>query len=537
MISAERNGRIALKNGKKSPCHRSQISLLTGIDIAHGSEVPLYRQIYNELKRLIHAGALTPGTLLSSPRVLANQIKCSRHTVATAYDYLVDEGMLFSEHGVGTFVAKLPADMIPDGMLRRDDDLATFSMPPLSAFGRHLTEMRARDEADPLQIVGASDSSLFPFEIWNRIHSRIWGGGKKLLGASPLKSKHLDLREAICRLVQRTRGIQCSRDQVLITSGTTQSLDLLMRVLLDPGNKMIVENPGRPKAALLARAQGLELVPVDVDAAGLDVELGIDLAFDARAALVTASHHYPTGATLSLERRIQLLSWASRTGGWIFEDDYDGELVSDRQPILPLFSLGRNNRVAYMGTFSKSIGSHLRIGYIIAHPDVVLALEAARYYIDYFPPLMPQPVLATFIEEGYLESHIRRMKKIYSERQYLTKQEIALKAAGRFELDIQSPSLFLPAWLVAAGGTLTDKDVARLARSAGIPAFDMSSLYLTPPRRQGIVLGTGRMDVKTIPEKIESLARLLSRSGVTRDTLNGPPTWVARAPVPQPRHI
>ncbi|HEV2510272.1 PLP-dependent aminotransferase family protein [Bosea sp. (in: a-proteobacteria)] len=511
MTVVERDNAISLKRRDRSPCHRSQISLLTGLDIAHESKVPLYRQIYGELKRLILDGALAPGVMLSSPRALADQIKCSRHTVATAYDYLVYEGMLRSEHGVGTFVSELAAEMVSDRLLRRDGDATAFSMPPLSRFGQRLTEMSSRDETDPLQLFGASDSSLFPFEIWNRIHSRVWGGGKKRLGMSPLIGGHPDLREAISRLVQRTRGIQATPEQILITSGTTQSLDLLMRVLLDPGDKLMVENPGRPKAALLARAQGIELVPVDVDAAGLDVELGTDLACDARAALVTASHHYPTGATLSLERRIQLLSWASRTGGWIFEDDYDGELVAAGQPILPLFSLGRNNRVVYMGTFSKSIGSHLRIGYIIAHHEIISAIESARYYIDYFPPLTPQPVLATFIEGGHLESHIRRMRKVYSERQYLAKQEITRQAEGLFELSSEAPSLFLPAWLAAAE-PLTDKDIARLARSAEIPAFDMSSMYLTAARRQGIVLGTGRMDLKTIPEKIGLFIRLLNRS-------------------------
>ncbi|QEL22903.1 PLP-dependent aminotransferase family protein [Bosea sp. F3-2] len=495
----------------KAHCSRAQISLLTGINVDQNDAVPLYRRIYNELKRLIFEGKLSPGVMLSSPRVLANQLECSRHTVATAYDYLVYEGVLRSEHGVGTFVAESAAEVAALSLPDPARETATFSMPPLSRFGQRLNEENSQDETDPLKIFGASDSTLFPFELWSRIHSRVWGRGRRRPDTSLLIQGHPDLRHAICRLVHRTRGIQASPEQVLITCGTTQSLDLLLRVLLDPGDKLMVENPGRPKAARLARAQGIQLIPVDVDAAGLNVANGIEIASDARAVLVTASHHYPTGATLSLERRLELLSWASRTGGWIFEDDYDGELIAAARPILPLFSLSENNRIVYMGTFSKSVGSHLRVAYIIAHPKVISALGSARYYIDYFPALLPQPVLAAFIEEGHLEAHIQRMRKIYSERQDLARKEITRQAHDAFELSLGAPSLFLPAWL-SATEPLNDKDVARFARSADIPAFDISSMYLTPRPRQGIVLGTGRMSSAAIPQRIGRFVGILNSS-------------------------
>jgi GntR family transcriptional regulator/MocR family aminotransferase len=484
---------------------RSQASLLPSIRVDKGSARPMYWQIYDEVKRLVVDGVIPGGTSMPSPRLVASEFGCSRHTVATAYDYLVAEGILVTSHGVGTFVSNLPGLPINGAWVG-----ARLAHVPraldVSRFAAKLERVGSdRDEEDPLQRFGTPDTERFPWELWSKIHTRVWSRPERTLLQSSSAQGYAGLRRAICDLAHRTRGIRATPDQVLITAGTTQSLDLLLRALLDPGNSIWLEDPGRPKAKMLVKALGMTPIAVPVDEHGLQVDVAEEQAQDAKAVLITASHHYPTGATLSLERRIRLLSWANRTGGWIFEDDYDGEIIADGRPILPIYSLGQNDRVVYMGTFSKSISPQLRLGYLICHPNLVRLLVTLRYFIDYFPPMNIQPVLAEFINGGHLESHIRRMRRTYRERQARFTSEIKTQGADEFALFPSAPTLFQTLGMRDTPDVFLDRELAQRARKIGIPANALSSFYFQAPPRPGVIVGTGRLDIGAIPTAVNRL--------------------------------
>jgi GntR family transcriptional regulator/MocR family aminotransferase len=492
---------------------RAQASLLPGIRIDRNSARAMYWQLYDEVKRLVLEGVIPGGTSMPSPRLVAAEFGCSRHTVATAYDYLVAEGILGASHGVGTFVSHLPGLPIGGG----GQDL------PAGACARALSVSRfasglqedpiLRDEEDPLQTFGIPDSTRFPWELWSKLHAQVWSSPKQTLLRSSSPQGYEGLRRAICELAHRTRGIRATPDQVLITSGTTQSLDILLRALLDKGDGVWLEDPGRPKAAKLITALGMEALPVPVDGSGLQIDVAERTAPDARAALITASHHYPTGATLSLERRIHLLSWANRTGAWIFEDDYDGEIIADGHPIQPIYSLGQNDRVVYMGTFSKSISPQLRIGYLICSPELIQVLVRIRYYLDYFPSMSIQPVLAAFIDRGHLDSHIRKMRRAYRERQALFAAEVEKQGSEEFSLYPNAPALFQALGMKSTADPTLDRELSRLAREIGIPAYALSSFFFKAPPEPGVIVGTGRLETNLIGGAV---SRLVAASGGLR---------------------
>jgi GntR family transcriptional regulator / MocR family aminotransferase len=464
----------------------------------------MYWQLYDEIKRLVLDGVIPGGTAMPSPRLVASEYKCSRHTVSTSYEYLIAEGILEATHGVGTFVSKLPGLPV-DGWSGAQDGLSVRVLEP-SRFAAQLSQPGMdRNEEDPLQKFGVPDADSFPWAIWAKLYNKVWAQPKQSLLNLASAQGHPDLRRAICDFAHRTRGIRATSEQVVITSGTTQSLDLLIRGLLNPGDKIWMEDPGRPKAAALVRAQGMEPICIPVDDDGLQVERAIEMAADAKASLITASHHYPTGATMSLERRIRLLAWANQTGGWVFEDDYDGEIVADGRPILPVYSLGGNDRIVYMGTFSKSISPQLRLGYLICHPDLVKLLLRVRYYVDYFPPMAMQPVLAEFIAEGHLESHIRRMRRIYRERQATFAEEITKYGLDEFTLSRNAPTLFQPLRMNNTPDATVDRELAKCAQKIGIPAHALSSFYLHSKPQAGVVVGTGRLSVNAIPAAVQRL--------------------------------
>jgi GntR family transcriptional regulator/MocR family aminotransferase len=442
---------------------------------------------------------------MPSPRLIASEFGCSRHTVSTSYDFLIAEGILVSRHGVGTFVSEVPSLLLEAPQSGDVEDGRSHAL-ALSRFATSLEDGGiGRDEEDPLQTFGIPDVDTFPWTQWAKIYSGIWSQPRPPQLRTFSAQGDLRLREAICQLAHRTRGIKATPDQVLITTGTTQSLDLLLRALLNPGASVWIEDPGRPKAAALIHALGMTAIPVPVDDAGIQVETAQEAFRGAGAALVTASHHYPTGATLSLERRIALLSWANQTGGWVFEDDYDGEIIADGRPMLPIYSLGCSDRVIYMGTFSKSISPQLRLGYLICRSDLVQALVKLRYYIDYFPPVSLQPVLAQFIEAGHLEAHIRRMRRIYRERQTIFSAEVARHGSNEFALTPTAPALFQTLKFRDLSADVDDRLLAQQARISAIPAYALSAFFFRASSQPGVIVGTGRLRVPAISEKVKQL--------------------------------
>ncbi|WP_067461833.1 MocR-like pyridoxine biosynthesis transcription factor PdxR [Actinomadura macra] len=448
-------------------------------------------QIYQQLRAAILDGRLRAGEALPPTRELARRLEISRNTVAVAYDRLTAEGFLSSRVGAGTFVQET-------GPVSRGAPAASPLRPrgiwnEISAWPAWTPGVRWDFRA------GLPDVRLFPYESWRRIMAgRLRASALDDPAAAGDPAGLPDLRRAIARHVGVSRSVRATADDVVVTSGIQQALDLIVRVLLEPGDVVAVEDPGYPPAHLLLRAAGMRVRGVPVDAEGLRVDA---LPADARAVYVTPSHQFPLGMPMSLPRRRALLDWARRRDVVVVEDDYDTEYRYGGRPIEPLQSLDEDGRVLYMGTFSKIMRPVLRLGFLVAPPALHRAFRMARYVSSWHAELPTQAALARFIEEGLLARHIRRSRREYQARH----ERVAELVDERFDDLALIPS--------AAGlhlsATLPDgTDDARLVRRAlaeGVGLFALSEFAVTGPVVPGLVFGYGAV---ARPEIDIGLARL-----------------------------
>jgi GntR family transcriptional regulator/MocR family aminotransferase len=299
--------------------------------------------------------------------------------------------------------------------------------------------------------------------------------------------------------------VRCEANQIVIVSGSQQALEISTRVLLDPGSAVWMEDPGYRLARSVFAVNGCRIVPVPVDDEGLNVSAGIRQCPNARAALVTPSHQYPLGMTMSASRRLQLLDWAESSGCWIIEDDYDSEYRYENLPIPSLQGLDANSRVIYIGTFSKVLFPSLRLGYIVLPPDLVERFLAARVAMDISPSAFHQAVLADFIGEGHFSRHIRRMRLLYAERRRVLIETLREQLGLAAEVLGGQAGMHLS--LTMRG--INDREVAKRAAKDGLWLVPLSTSYLCKPARQGFILGFGSTGVEQIPDAVGKLCALL----------------------------
>jgi GntR family transcriptional regulator/MocR family aminotransferase len=311
---------------------------------------------------------------------------------------------------------------------------------------------------------------------------------------------------AIAEHLRAYRAVRCSWEQVLVVSGSQQALDLCARLLLDQGDAAWIEDPCYLGARAALSANGACLVPVPVDGEGLDVACGEALRPDARLACVAPSHQYPTGATMSLPRRLALLAWASRTGAWVVEDDYDGEFRYSGRPLSSLQGLDDGGRVIYIGTFSKVLSPALRIGYAVVPPGLVDAFANARSLADRHPPVPGQAVLAEFIAEGHFARHLRKMRRLYAERQQVLVDAAEDVLGGLLEVRPSGTGLHLVGQLPDGAD---DAEVSRRLAVGGVEAPPLSAHRLSASGTPGLVLGYAAFDNTAIRDGIGRLAGVL----------------------------
>jgi GntR family transcriptional regulator/MocR family aminotransferase len=316
-------------------------------------------------------------------------------------------------------------------------------------------------------------------------------------------------REAIAQYVRVVRGVRCEPKQVMVVSGSQQALHVCARVLLNPDDAVWIEEPGYPGAHQAFFTTGCRLIPVPVDAEGLEVKEGIRRCRGAHAVYVTPSHQYPLGATLSVARRIQLLSWASRGGAWVIEDDYDSEFRQGIRPIACLQGLDTDARVIYVGTFSKALFPALRVGYAVVPVDLIRAFSAARDAMDIFPPTLYQAVLTDFIQEGHFARHVRRMQVLYAQRCDALVEALRTQMADVLEVVSGEAGMHLVGLLPAG---LKDVAISRLAAEIGVSAMPLSRCCLERPTRSGLVLGYGATDSVQIEQGVRKLKLILERA-------------------------
>ena len=378
------------------------------------SETPLYRQLYNSLRRAILKGQLTRGTRLQSSREIAKELGVSRNTVVNAFEQLLAEGYLEGQVGSGTYVSRaLPEEFLNVKSVARNSARTLSKGPGLSKRGKVFAAFaesvpRSSERVRAFQSgVPALDS--FPFEAWSKLAARHWRRPANNLLSYGEPQGHAPLRRAIASYLGVARAVRCTPEQVIIVDGAQMAFDLIARVLLDAGDTAWMEEPGYLGARTALIASGARLVYVPVDAEGLDVAAGARLDANARLIYVTPSHQFPLGMTMSLPRRLALLEWASRASAWVIEDDFDSEYRYEGRPIASLQGLDTDGRVVYIGTFSKFLFPSLRLGYIVAPPALVDALIFARAMAGRHSPSVEQAILTDFIEEGHFGRHIRRM--------------------------------------------------------------------------------------------------------------------------------
>jgi len=480
------------------------------IQIDRQSREPLHRQIYNAYRTAIVQQSLRPKERVPSTRTLAEELGVSRIPVLNAYAQLLAEGYFEARVGAGTVVSStlpeqwvLPQRSVPRPVLRRvprPKSVAHAGLPSAQTVVRWLAGRRGAFSP------GQPALDHFPFKIWSRLTAR---RSRDL----PLASMHYGepmgcrcLREVIASYLRTSRGVRCEADHIMIVSGSQQALEISTRVLLERGSRVWMEEPGYRFARDVFHLNGCRVVPVPVDSEGMDVEAGMDRCRRAEAALVTPSHQYPLGTTMSASRRLQLLEWAHNSGSWIMEDDYDSEYRYEGMPISSLQGLDPGSHVVYIGTFSKVLFPSLRLGYIVIPPDLIERFIAVRLTMDISPPNFLQLVLADFIQEGHFSRHIRRMRLFYRER------SSALLESIRNELDVAVTVVGEQAGLhvsVTLPHGFDDHEVSERAARDGLWLVPLSSSYIERPSPQGFILGFSNIPAAEIPRAVKKLRNIL----------------------------
>jgi GntR family transcriptional regulator/MocR family aminotransferase len=501
-----------------SPLDAPQLPL---VDLDPGADLPLYEQLYLALRDQIVHGRLRQGGRLASTRRLAGHLAISRFTVVTALERLLAEGYLEARRGSGTFVTRsLPEQFMRPPAGRAFSPAATDSRASLSRRGTQISSTRITgprpDEPRAFQ-PRRGPLDVFPLRAWSAIVRRLWRhGGYKYLEYGP-PAGYGPLRQAIAAHIGITRAVRCAPEQVIVTSGAQQAFDVLFRVLLDPGDRAWIEEPGYldVRAALLAA--GARLVAVPVDTAGMKVEEGIRLGADARLAVVSPSHQYPAGVTLSATRRLALLRWARARGAWIVEDDYDSYFRYAGRPMSALQGVdraGAHGHVIYVGTFSKTVFPSLRLGFCVVPEPLVDVVTNARAIADRNSPMIDQAALAEFIARGQYERHLRRLRLVCEERYEAMRLHFERVLGEQLTLSAASAGTHVLGHF--RGALSNDRGLAvrvsRLAAAEGMVVFPLSRYCVTPPAHDALVLGFGGLSPRRIAAGAERLAAILRRA-------------------------
>ena len=485
------------------------------IMLDQNAAAPLYRQLYERLRGSILSGHLEAGTRLPSTRVLASSLGVSRTTTALAYELLLLEGYLESRVGDGTRVARLQTEQVfQENRNAQGPDVTETSESPPALYARRgqllidtpypegfYGEQARRGTS--LFLVGQPDVTCFPYETWARLVARHARHSLQAVSCYQYVQGYLPLRQVIATHIGLTRGVHCSPEQIILTTGAQGALDLVARVLLDPGEAAWVESPGYSGARGALLAAGAQLVGVPVDKEGLDVEAGRLLCSEARLAIVTPSHQFPTGVTMSLSRRLALLEWSREAQAWIVEDDYDSEYRFSGRPLEALHGLDRAGRVLYIGTFSKVLFPSLRLGFLVAPPELLKGLIAAQRLIAVHLPLLEQLALADFLAEGYFARHVRKMRQLYKERRDALVDALTWELGTRLEVTVPEAGMHLVVWLPSG---MSAQTVAKRAAASGLSILPISHFSLRPLQRDGLVLGFASSSPQELRAGVQTLA-------------------------------
>lgn len=468
--------------------------------LERSSTQPLQRQLTEQVRRAILDGRLVAGTRLPSTRALAAEIGVSRNVALAAYDELFADGYVEGRHGSGTFVAgDLPALPRP-------------SLPAPEGSPRWLRPITPLPDLD-VDVPGAIEFRLgkpyttdLPRDVWRRVWNDVSGQLPPSDYGAPAGDP--ELREAIAGYLRRSRGVACGAEDVVVTAGAIQAVDLIARAILEPGDRVGFEEPGYALARQVLQARGATLLPIPVDRDGMLVEQ-LPSGRDAPIFVyVTPSHQYPLGARMPVGRRMALLEWARDNDSLIVEDDYDSEFRFDAPPLQALAGLDEAGRVAYVGTFSKVLSPALRAGYLVAPPPLRERVEHFKRLSDFHTPWPLQRALAAFVTDGHLERHIRRMRRHYGDKRQALSAVLEPVAAVA---QLRGLEAGLHAFL-ALDPALDPGAIAERCRKRGVIVSTVEPYYMTAhmPREHGLLLGYGGLSIEEIRDGGAVLAEVIA---------------------------
>jgi GntR family transcriptional regulator/MocR family aminotransferase len=475
----------------------------------------LHQRIQRALLALILDGALDPGMKLPSTRALAKSLGVARDTVENAYVQLHRDGFIARREGSGSYVSKTIGSELR-GTTRRGIKLQDHGRKAnepgsgLSRRGRMIFESGGVSDQQNIKAfaTGLPETRSFPTAVWERLQRQALKDYRShiLLHGDPQGAE--PLRKAIATYLNLERGAKVSPSQILVLSSTRQALFLCAQLLVDTGKPILLENPGYFGAKKAFESAENKIVPVDVDSQGIRIDLLRADRSGANCVYVTPSHQYPTGATLALERRLDLTHWAAEKGGWIIEDDYDSEFHYDGLPTACVQGLDKYHRTIYLGTFSKTLYPGLRMGYMALPEELVSTFSSARSIMDGHTPQIHQLTLARFMDDGHFNSHIRAMRKLYAQRREVILDAInkhleGIVTAVRPRGGLQIPCLLATGW--------SEQDTIHRAATSGVVLPGLSRLYAGEQKQQGWLLGYASLNAYEIESAILRLSNSLRK--------------------------
>ena len=482
------------------------------------SEMSANRWLYGALRAEILEGRLRPGARLPATRDLARQYELARGTIVNVFEQLKSEGYVDGSVGSGTYVSKI----LPDELLQvpREDRPG---LPTQRKRRSRVSDYAGRVHLFPNLEVRPSRAfranipalDLFPTTLWAKVAARRLRrvSTNLLLGCGPMG--YPPLRQAVASYLSTSRGVKCVPEQVAIISGVQEALDLAVRLFLNPGDRVCMENPGYPGAAIAFKAGGAKVSAIRLNDEGMQVQ---DASMrGARLVYVTPGHQFPVGVTMSLARRLRLLEWAGKSGALILEDDYDSEYRYSGRPVPALQGLDRHGLVLFTGSFSKVLFPSLRLGYLVVPPDLVDYVSATLSVTSRHAPLLEQAVLCDFITEGHFGRHLRRMRKVYAERLSVLLECAEQSLAELLEISGVEAGLQTAGWL---SGGIDGELAAAAAAKRDVEVTPLSRYSRGRMAREGLQLGFAAVDVKEIRRGVRELAIALE-SALKRLHRNG----------------
>ncbi len=466
--------------------------------------LPLYRQIVQSIQEGVLHHRLEPGSKLPSSRQLAQELGVARITVTQAYEELQAEGYVVSRPGAGMFVA----DNLP--LLGEKRPFA----PVLSDWGQRVLAAAPGDTPAASRpaidfSIGRSFAQVFPYDVWRRLLARYLSTDDAMLSRYGSAAGFMPLRQALADYLAQHRGVHCTPAQVVIVSGAQQVLDILIRLLLRPGDEVLVETPGYTVAFDLFRAYEAQLTALPVDDEGFPVE-NIPADNQARLAFVTPTHQFPRGGAMSLARRLRLLQWAQQCDGLIIEDDYDGELRYNGRPQSALQGLDGEGRVIYLGTFSKVLFPALRLAYVALPPKHVEPFVQAKALIDRGAPTLTQAAIADFITEGHFERHLGLLRQVYGQRRQALVTALERFLPGKVRYAAVAAGLHVMVFLPAG---CDETAVVQQAAAQDVGVYPGAPYHLEKPAPPSILLGFSALSEAEIEEGVRRLTAVVQACG------------------------